>query len=398
MAGIASGGSGVVGEPADCDRFAHWARWQARAGLLAFVAMMVAAFMVAAGGAIKLTTIPVAPEFAAHTIQGAADPQRGNDLLLYDRVIRRLQAGEAYYSFIVEEQRLSGYPVAPGAAVRLPTLALLLAATSPVLQFMAGLMLLGALTVAWIYRLADEGIPGSQVAGATVLVMLGAFPLVASSLHVLHEVWASALLALAFAVHRPGRWILSLSIAALALSIRELVLPFVLLMATMAFYRRDWREGSAWSVLAAVFALAYAVHLRVIAEQVLPGDMVSASWFAMGGLTSWLTKLVLSSPLNLLPPVIGGPLVICAIVGWAGNRTPMGSFATLLLLGYGLAFMLAGRPENFYWGLLLSPVLLIGFAFAPRAIASLVRAAQPQEVIGDMVIACKRYVLHKRRA
>jgi hypothetical protein len=38
------------------------------------------------------------------------------------------------------------------------------------------------------------------------------------------------------------------------------------------------------------------------------------------------------------------------ILGWAGWRSEAGATATLLFLGYGLLFMIAGRDDNFYWG------------------------------------------------
>jgi hypothetical protein len=49
-------------------------------------------------------------------------------------------------------------------------------------------------------------------------------------------------------------------------------------------------------------------------------------------------------------------------------------FGTLLYLGYGAAFMIAGRPDNFYWGAVVAPAMFMGLAFAPRALSSLTRA------------------------
>ena len=36
-----------------------------------------------------------------------------------------------------------------------------------------------------------------------------------------------------------------------------------------------------------------------------------------------------------------------------------------------LIFMVLGRPDNFYWGLMVAPTLLLGLAFLPRAFADL---------------------------
>lgn len=164
-------------------------------------------------------------------------------------------------------------------------------------------------------------------------------------------------------------------VAALALAIREHSLPFVLLMAAMAFWRKDWKEGAAWSALAAVFLVALSVHLHIIAAQVLPSDRPSPSWLTFRGLSGWLSNIVLSSNLRFLPHWLAGPLVILMVFGWSGWKSPAGAFATLLYLGYGLLFMIAGRGDNFYWGIAVAPAMFIGLAFAPRALASLWRSA-----------------------
>jgi hypothetical protein len=192
---------------------------------------------------------------------------------------------------------------------------------------------------------------------------------------VLHELWAGSLLALAFALHRPGRWGASLAVAALAVAIREQTLPFVLLMGAMAFWRRDWREGAAWTALVALFLAALAVHLQLVSARTLPTDPASDSWLAFRGLSGWLSNVVLSSNLRFLPHWLAGPLVIAAMAGWAGWRSPAGTFGTFLFFGYALAFAVAGRENNFYWGLVIAPTLFLGFAFAPRAARSLWRSA-----------------------
>jgi hypothetical protein len=70
-------------------------------------------------------------------------------------------------------------------------------------------------------------------------------------------------------------------------------------------------------------------------------------------------------------------LVVLSLAGWAGWRSPAGTFGTFLYLGYGLAFMLAGRANNFYWGTLVTPAIFMGLALAPRALWSLFAAAVP---------------------
>lgn len=194
---------------------------------------------------------------------------------------------------------------------------------------------------------------------------------------VLHELWAGMLLALAMGLHRPGqKWLGALLVAALALAIREHVLPFVLLMAAMAFWRRDWKEGAAWSALVLAFFAYLGWHLGQVAQQVLPNDVMGPAWLELRGLSGWLSTVVLSSNLRFLPHFLAGPLVVLMVLGWAGWKSPAGAFATLLYLGYGLAFMIAGRPDNFYWGAVVAPAMFVGLAFVPMALNGLWNSAK----------------------
>jgi len=309
--------------------------------------------------------------------KGAERP-RDDDLALYDRAIERIGKGENYYDFIVEEQRRSNYPVTPGLAVRLPTLAYLDAWLGEGGQIVAAVLLLFAVMAAWWRRLGEE--PGGEQRRRILTL---SFLFVGASLglnryyFVLHELWTGMLLALAFGLHRQGKWGASLAVAALALAIRELALPFVLLMGAMAFWRRDWKEGAAWSALAVVFLAALAAHLNIIAAQALPSDRPSDPWLVVRGLPGWLSNIALSSNLRFLPHWLAGPLIILMCLGWAGWRSPAGTFGTFLFLGYGLAFMIAGRPDNFYWGAAIAPAMFIGLAFAHNGLASLIGAAFP---------------------
>lgn len=355
------------------DRFAHWPRTPARLGFLALCLLMIAAALgaVAAGSTVKPPSI-----IADLTADQPEKPERDADPALYDRAIERIQHGENYYDFIVEEQRQRNYPVHPGLTVRLPTLAYVSAFLGEAGQIGAAIALLAAVMLTWWRRLSEEPGGDRRLSLTLALLFLGASLGLNRHFFVLHELWAGMLLALAFGLHRPGRkWGASLAVAAVALAIREHALPFVLLMGAMAFWRRDWKEGAAWSTLAFVFMIALAIHLNIIESHVLPTDPPSYPWLVMRGLQGWLSNITLSSSLRFLPQWLAAPLVILAVAGWAGWRSPAGTFGTFLFLGYGLAFMLAGRANNFYWGAVITPTLLMGLAFAPRAVTSLFTSA-----------------------
>lgn len=377
-AGIAPGG-----DP-EWDRFAHWPRPRARLALLALLLLLIASALVPIeAGKSKVRTKNFVENIVEAKTSEAKRP-RDDDLALYDRAIARIEQGESYYDFIVEEQRRANYPVTPGLAVRLPTLAYLDAWLGAPGQVAAAVLLMLAVLVAWWRRLGEE--PGGRKRRilAMSLLFIGASLGLNRYYFALHELWSGMLLALAFGLHRPsfgrhrrGRWYAAFAVAAVALAIREHALPFVMLMAAMAFWHRDWRQGAAWTALAVVFLVLLAWHLQIIAAQVLPGDRASDPWLAMRGLSGWLSNVALSSNLRLLPHWLAGPLLILMVAGWTSWKSPAGLFGTFLYLGYGLAFMIAGRPDNFYWGAMIAPAMFIGLAFAPRAIGSLIGSAFP---------------------
>ena len=348
------------------DRFAHWPRGAAWVALAAIVLILLAAVWTAPG-----EPAPAPGRTATAQVAAPAASQRDYDLQLYDRIAQRVAAGENYYAAAVSEQRAHNFPVRPGLAVRLPTLAFLSAWLGPNgLMTLAILLGIGILA-AWWKRLGEE--PGGAGHRIVALLLLAIGSLIALKPQYLaeHEVWAGLLLALGGGLHRPGKWRAAWLPVALALAIRELALPFVLLLAAFAAWRRDWREFAAWLVLIALFALGLAWHLHEVGKYLLPSDRPSPPWLVFRGLGGGTGNIVESSVLHLLPYRLAAPLALLPLVGWAAWKSPAGRFFTLLFAGYGVLFMIAGRANNFYWALVVTPAWFVGYAFLPMALRSL---------------------------
>lgn len=352
------------------DRFATWPPAAARLALAVLGAMLLLTAL------IPVTHTQSAVSATPVAVDTSQPKVRDNDLALYDRVIARMAKGEGYYDVIAEEHRRSQFPLRPAVAVRLPTLAWISARLGNSGLTLAAFALAAAVLIAWWRRLGDE--PGGRDRRAMALALLafGISLATARYFFTLHELWTGMLLALAFALHRPGRWVASLAVAALALAIREHCLPFVLLMAAMAGWRRDWREAGAWTMLALAFGVALALHMNAVARMTLPSDGLSAPWLVLRGITGWTSDIVLSSNLRFLPGWIAGPIVAMALFGWTGWRSPAGAFGALFQAGYAVLFMLAGRPDNYYWGFVVTPTLFMGLAFVPMALRSLLRSGR----------------------
>lgn len=370
--------AGLRGRVPAWDRFGHWAPGAAILVLVFTVLLLAAAAWTdrsdlnKSGGGAEVATAP-APVAQS---PGDAATSGNEDLELYTVIAQRVAGGEGYHRVAVEEQRARDFPVRPGIAVRLPTLAHLTAFLGPTgMAVLAGIIALLTI-VAWYRRLGDE--PGREEHRtiALMLLMIGALIGMKAQYLVLHEVWAGLLLALSFGLHRPGKWFLAWLAAAAALAIREHALPFVLLMGAMAMFRRDWREMLAWGGLVLAFAVGLGIHLAIVSDLVSPADPASAPWLVLRGLGGWTSNITLSSALYLLPGVIAAPLALLPLLGWAGWKSDAGLFGFLLFAGYGVFFMLADRDSNFYWALVITPWWFMGLVFVPRALKALINSAR----------------------
>jgi hypothetical protein len=355
------------------DRFAHWPRAAALVAVVLIVLLLAAAAWTAPAPPRLPPAVTTASVTATPTGGKATDDR---DLVLYERIAQRVRGGESYYTAAIEEQRAGNYPVRPGVAVRLPTLAYLTAFLGTTgLLVLAGLLGLGVLA-AWWKRLGEEPGGAHRRTVAVALLLVGLLAGLKLQYIVVHEVWAGLLIALAIGLHRPGRWHAAWLPAAMALAIREHALPFVLLLAALAACRRDWRELAAWAVLIGLFALGLAWHLEAVSRHLLPSDLPSPPWLVLRGLGGWTGNVIESSVLHNLPYPLAAPLVLLPLVGWAGWRSPLGAFCALLFAGYGVLFMIAGRANNFYWALVVTPAWFVGYTFLPMALKSLLASAR----------------------
>lgn len=296
------------------------------------------------------------------------------DLELYQRIHNRVAAGENYYAAAVAEQRANDYPTQPFVTVRLPTLAYIDTVLGDHWGRLLAALLLVAVILAWLRALRPM-VLRTEMLGAGILLYMAGMGLFDPRALQFHELVAGALLGLALALYRPERWWPSLLAAALALAIRELALPFLLLWAAFAASERRWRQVLALALVIALFALGMVFHAQAVIAQVLPTDPLSPPWAGFNGPQLALLSLARLTPLLLLPEAVAAPIALLALLGWIGLGGRLGLFATLWFAGMGLALALFARTNNFYWVLVLLPAYAAGLAFVPRALAELVRSA-----------------------
>jgi len=351
-----------------------------RAAALLLLALLIAAMAlsIAATAALdppKAASAEVSIEAPSKPPAKAGVDVGTGDLALYARIAERVAAGENYYGAAMAEQRAQDYPTRPFVAVRLPTLALLDAMLGlPAMRYLA-MALLAATMAALQFRLEGYAKPAERVAAQVVLVFAGAAALVVPQVGLIHEVFAGLLLTLALLLYRPHRWWPSLLAAGLALAVRELAAPFVLLWLAFALALARWREAAGVCGLLALFALGMTAHYFAVEAGRLPGDPESQGWQALIGYGLPISALVRLTPLTLLPPALATALVVLPLLGWFALGGRLGLFASLWFAGFLTAVALFARPENFYWAQLVLPAYAVGLAFAPRALFELGRAA-----------------------
>jgi hypothetical protein len=205
------------------NRFARWSRLPALLALATLLLMLVVSAIA-----------PVTSSEGVHTsLIGGKDEmqdkrERDVDLALYDRITERVRQGQNYYEAVAIEHRATRYPLRPGFAVRLPTLALISAYLPPptdpseggkAQMVLANLLVIAALIV-WWRRFGEEPGGAALRLPASVALLVGLQVATIGYFFVLHELWAGALLALSLGLHRPekGKWLGAVIAAAMALS------------------------------------------------------------------------------------------------------------------------------------------------------------------------------------
>ncbi|ALJ16254.1 hypothetical protein [Sphingopyxis macrogoltabida] len=368
------------------DTLSSPASWNRFAGISRPVAVLLLALL--AGlmllGALR-SHAPVPPDLSEPRLV-KAEGMIG-DHALYLKTLRAMEHGDPYYAAVVAVHREASYPLRPFVAVRLPTLAVATAAIGlPAMTLLASLLGL-AVILAWRRRLMNEaGLPAyARFAALPIALSVGQ---VASGQWVLiHETLAGVLVALALALYRPARPWAAMAVIALALAIRETVLPVAMLLGLFALIDRDWRAAAAWVGVGIALAVALAFHAAAVAAATNAADVASPGWFGLGGWSNYIAFIHQTSVLRFFaPPWVAAILAPLALLGWAAWRSRLGTIGLGVQLIYAALFALFARPDNDYWGMLVVPTLFIGLIFAPAALAALGRAlASPLPPGGRLV-------------
>lgn len=264
---------------------------------------------------------------------------------------------------------------------RLPTVAWL-TALFPSAKASAILIVLLALaaTPLWVRCLKEEGSLWMAIGGGVLL-----FPsLVIWALkpgYLFHEAWSGLCIALSLALYARGHWRSSVVIGISALFLRELALPFVVVMLAMAWWQRRRGEVLGWVLGIAGFAVFLGIHAWMVSRQLTPADVrFGPGWLHMIGWPFVIKTARANVMLLVLPSWVAGLVLPFVLLGLAGWSSPAGTRVALTVGVYVAAFLFVGRLYHSYWGVMYSSLLPLGLVFAPRALGDLLRAVRSRRV------------------
>ena len=296
------------------------------------------------------------------------------DIDLYAEIASRVASGGSYYQVAIPLQQQWNFPTTPAATVREPLAAWTIALLGP---SGARILLLGLLVgaiVTMMIRLERSGTNRFEWYASMLLLVATASAFVAPGAVYLHECWAMTFILLSLAARTDRRWWPAVLFALAAVLFRETAIVYPATMAVVALVQRRRSEVIGWVTGGAVWAAFYAWHLGQVAAAQVPDPHAAPSWVAFGGWPFIVSSVRFGTALGVGPYWLAALLVPLALAGWLFARGPLGLRVGLTAVAFTATFLVVGRSINLYWGLLYAGALLPGLAFAPRGIATTIRA------------------------
>lgn len=332
---------------------------------LAYIVLGLTVLAIALLLGVAMGRAPLAPADAA----AAVTPE--GDVVSYQRIIERMRGGADYYTAAHAVLVADGYGTRSVFNWRTPAWPMLLAALPAGWGqgVLAALALSGLLMVYRMLR-EDGGIAVAVLSMLAVGISLGG--IIAPSSVVFSEVAAGTLIMVSVAAFGNGWRRLGLAAGLLALLLRELAAPYVVVCIVLAWREKRWSEVRLWALGLCTYAGYFGWHWWMVSQQLGPMDRAyGEGWLQFGGLGFILATAGFNGLWSLGPvwlPAVLLPLGLLGLWAW-----PKGTLALATVAVFVALFAAVGKPFNYYWGALYTPVLTLGLGWAAGAVWEVVR-------------------------
>jgi hypothetical protein len=304
-----------------------------------------------------------------------------SDVKMYRRVVQRLEAGDDYYQALGSELRKGHYYTGSVFNWRSPFhFAVIAAMTEPISRYVLAAAASAAIVMAALATERAGGLGVTQLV-VTALAVSECF-LFKLDYHLSAEVWSGVLILISVTTYAFGRWRLGVIAGILALFFRELALPYILVSAAIAAWRKRKRELIWWSAGLGIWIAYYLTHVYLVRSRITAADTSGPGWVTFGG-PRFLLATTKMSLLLAFADWVSAVLLPIMLVGIAGWATGIGGRVALVVAVYMAAFSIVGIPAvNFYWGAITNPLLAFGLVWSAPALRDLLRALHRPQATG----------------
>lgn len=329
------------------------------------------------------TVAPMRPLRAAATVNSEVP----SDLRQYRRIVDRVHARENYYDVYREDLEAHGYHFGSVVNFRTPLL-LYFQSCLPAPEWSRGLMaVLSVVALAATFRLLAGELDLSLATMGTLLTG-GALGLgLSGDCFFSQEAWAGLLLLGSFLAYASDRFFLGAIFALWALFVRELAAGYCVVAFALSLYGRRRDEIVLWLIGFIGYAIHFSLHAWSAAARTIGAPpMPYSQWLQCLGIGFVLDTVRMNLFLFPLPTALVAIYLAMAILGSAARMGRGRGLLLGVLMAYTVAFSIVGQPFNDYWGLLVAPLLPIGFAWGVPAFRDLVsvhRVVASKSILGN---------------
>ena len=301
-----------------------------------------------------------------------------NDIKFYQAVVTRIQGGESYYSAAGSELRNMGYASFSVFNWRLPLLAWFLASLpSPKIGQVFAFFLAATALYLWLKAFQRNDYTSGQIVFGALFLTGPLIYILIPGPFLMHEFWAGTLIVLSLALYAHGWRYTSVLVGLAALFLRELAVPFVIVMLILALVERKGREALLWFVGIVIFCVEFFIHWSTVTRLITENDKaLVGGWIAFGGWSFVLNTAQMHPFLVLAPAWIAAIILPMSLLGLIFRRTLWEIRIAWTVIIYILAYAIVGRSFNTYWGLMYAFLVPIGLLHAPNVLKELGRLSK----------------------